>query len=232
MTTKRVPQPVRSLSGVGQAMTKKAVDVTQIQGPAWGCKGLDPLRSSIPCPSAVPCLSAHSSRDMDARYRSLRRKGKGCAPCTPARYSLARRSRVVKLANSHQWSCSGHNQKMSLERLIRDVNIFPFPHPHMLKSFTVSYGTQSYCLSVELDEYRSGGLAVQLLEEPSQEYFTTVSVNVEGLNISDDEFVFKTYSENEGLFEAMLAAGIVEPTGRSVSLGFAGPQPICRLAKQ
>ena len=101
----------QSLSGPVLSAPIGLIDLSTLKRPAWGCKGLDPLRSSAPCPSADPCLSAHSSRDMDARYRSLRRKGKGCAPCTPARYSLARRWRVVKLANCHQWKCSGHNQR-------------------------------------------------------------------------------------------------------------------------
>lgn len=96
----------------------------------------------------------------------------------------------------------------------------------------MSYECHSHWLSVETGEYSNGRLAVQLLEEPDREYFATVSVNIEELDLSQDEFVFKTYSENGGLFEAMIAAGIVEPTGRVVDLGFAGPQPICRLVNQ
>ena len=44
------------------------------------------------------------------------------------------------------------------------------------------------------------------LDTSDGEHFATVSVNVEGVALADDEFVFKTYSENEGLLEAMLAA--------------------------
>ena len=62
--------------------------------------------------------------------------------------------------------------------------------------------------------------------------YATASINVVGVRLADDEFVFKTYSENDGLLEAMIAAGIVQKTGRSVEVGMAGRQPICRLLKR
>jgi hypothetical protein len=87
-------------------------------------------------------------------------------------------------------------------------------------------------LSVLTGRYKFGdGLVVDLLEETGEPY-ATVSVNIEGVRLADGEFVFKTYSENDGLLEAMLAAGIVETTGRFVAVGMAGDQPICRLLKQ
>lgn len=85
----------------------------------------------------------------------------------------------------------------------------------------------TYRLSVQRDRYDHGGsLAVLLFEEETGEPFATASVNVEGVELADDELVFKTYSENEGLLEAMLDAGIVAMTGRSADVG-----PICRLLK-
>src|SRR5437763_1944588 len=79
-------------------------------------------------------------------------------------------------------------------------------------------------VSVVTDEYtHGGGLAVHLVCEDGEPY-ATVSVNVEGVRLAADEFVFKTYSENEGLIQAMLAAGAVAITGRICSVG-----PICRL---
>jgi hypothetical protein len=87
---------------------------------------------------------------------------------------------------------------------------------HFGRSITVSVHAQQY--------YRGNGLAVRLIDESDGEDYAMVSVNIEGLTLKDDEFVFKTYSENEGLLEGLLAAGVVEQTGRSESLG-----PICRL---
>ena len=85
-------------------------------------------------------------------------------------------------------------------------------------------------LSVETDLYTFGGGHVVDLIDDTGEPYARVSINC-GVPLADDEFVFKTYSENDGLIEAMLAAGVVETTGRSVDVGLAGPQPICRLLK-
>lgn len=79
-------------------------------------------------------------------------------------------------------------------------------------------------VSVQTDQYVHGGLAVQLVDESDGMPFATVSIKVPDVTLKDDEFVFKTYSENEGLLEQLLAAGAVERTGRSVPIG-----PICRL---
>jgi hypothetical protein len=93
-------------------------------------------------------------------------------------------------------------------------------------TFLFTTGGLTYRLQVRADTYAAGGgLAVLLIDESDGMYFATASINVKGLNLSDDEFVFKTYSENEGLLEAMLAAGVIGLTGRSVDLG-----PICRLS--
>jgi hypothetical protein len=80
-------------------------------------------------------------------------------------------------------------------------------------------------VSIHTDRYAFGdGLAVWLVEEFEEMDFAMVSVNVEGVRLGYDEFVFKTDSENEGLLEEMLATSAVTPTGRSTDFG-----PICRL---
>lgn len=86
-------------------------------------------------------------------------------------------------------------------------------------------------LRVETSRYERAGLAVLLNDAVDDEPFTVASVNVPGLALAA-EFVFKTYSENDGLLEAMTRAGIVEQTGRFVDVGVAGAQPICRLLKR
>jgi len=63
--------------------------------PAWGCKGLAPLRFASPCPSAFPCLTARTSRGTDARRCSLRLKGKGNAPA-PLRSFAAQAARIAR----------------------------------------------------------------------------------------------------------------------------------------
>lgn len=74
-----------------------------------------------------------------------------------------------------------------------------------------------------------GSTAVQLICADDDECFATLSVNVDNLELPPGEFVFKTYSENEGYLEDLIAVGIVERTGREVAVGMAGFQPVCRL---
>jgi len=102
----------------------------------------------------------------------------------------------------------------------------------MSTSFTIRTAGERRPVAVELDEYKNGELAVQLIDLQDGELYATVSIYVRGVWLAKDEFVFKTYSENEGLLEAMLDAGIVEDTERSVQLPFGDPQPICRLLKK
>ena len=82
-------------------------------------------------------------------------------------------------------------------------------------------------VTVRTDRYAYGGnLAVQLDCQDGEPY-ATLSVNTPGVPLAADEFVFKTYSENEGLLEAMHLAGVVVLTGRVTHLG-----PVCRLAAE
>ena len=48
--------------------------------------------------------------------------------------------------------------------------------------------------------------------------FITVSVNVSPL--PPDRAAIKNYSENEGVFEALIAAGLVTDTGETIRSGF------------
>lgn len=107
---------------------------------------------------------------------------------------------------------------------------FRNPMPHCFNISDIA--GEPRIVFVSTNAYTHGGLVVQLIDELYKEQYATVSIYVRGVRLADDEFVFKTYSENEGLLESMLKAGIVEETGRSVVLSFGEPQPICRLIKQ
>jgi hypothetical protein len=102
-------------------------------------------------------------------------------------------------------------------------------HPPATFAFN-KYGSRQ--LSVKASRSLCCGLAVFLEDVEDGEPYATASMRVPGLRLADDEFVFKTYSENDGLLEAMIAAGIVETTGRFIGVGMAGDQPICRLLKE
>src|SRR4051794_36853865 len=80
-----------------------------------------------------------------------------------------------------------------------------------LHTVTLSHLGRLVTVSIQIDRYaHGGGLAVQLIDASDGMDYATVSVNVRGVTLADDEFVFKTYSENEGLLEGMLAALVVD----------------------
>jgi hypothetical protein len=91
------------------------------------------------------------------------------------------------------------------------------------------YG-KKYEGSLEFLRYQNGNLAVQLNLDDG-ELYATLSVNVEGITLADNEFVAKTYSENEGLVEQFVENGHFIPVvSRDAQVGFAGSQPIMSVA--
>lgn len=81
---------------------------------------------------------------------------------------------------------------------------------------------------LEFGRYGNGNLAVQLNLDNGEPY-ATLSVNTE-LALADNEFVAKTYSENEGLVEQFIEKGHFVPVSISAPVGFAPSQPILRLS--
>ena len=63
------------------------------------------------------------------------------------------------------------------------------------------------------------------------EPFATLSVNT-GVILPEDQFVAKTYSENEGLVEQFIEMGYFERVGPKVMVGHAGMQPILRILRK
>ena len=82
--------------------------------------------------------------------------------------------------------------------------------------------------SLEYLRYQNGNLAVQLNLDNGEPY-ATLSVNTEHA-LADNEFVAKTYSENEGLVEQFIEKGHFVPVSISAPVGFAPSQPILRLS--
>ncbi len=85
---------------------------------------------------------------------------------------------------------------------------------HFGRQLTVNLVTAEYA--------ENDRLAVQLFQD--EELYAVVSVNVPEVDLDTEEFVFKTYTENEGLFEELLRLGVIRATGRCCAVG-----PICVL---
>ena len=79
--------------------------------------------------------------------------------------------------------------------------------------------------SLQLGTYPTGNLAVQLVADG--EDYATLSVNMQDVTLAASEFLFKTYSENDGLLEAMIAAGTVVVI--RIEDTAAGSLPVCQV---
>lgn len=87
-------------------------------------------------------------------------------------------------------------------------------------------------LQCEYDTYVNGGIALQLChtdEDGFVEHYVTASVCVAGLK--DDEIAIKDYSENYGMYNMLLAQGVIKPAHRIVHQGFV-TIPVCYLVEK
>lgn len=74
--------------------------------------------------------------------------------------------------------------------------------------------------------YNHGRLAVELHDEEG--VYCRLSVNVPEVALAPDEFLFKNYSENQGLLEEMIRLGLVAPTGTTVAVNMV-QAAVCKL---
>jgi len=68
--------------------------------------------------------------------------------------------------------------------------------------------------------YPNGRLALLASDPETGEPLAKLTVNVPELELAPGEIVLKDWSENEGAYETLEAAGLVELTGRGVICGF------------
>lgn len=73
----------------------------------------------------------------------------------------------------------------------------------------------------------NGRLAIQLFDEFSGERIAVATTNIEG-ELPDGFVALKVWSENAGMLEAMMEAGIVGKPEGYVQCGFA-TAPVCRV---
>jgi len=81
--------------------------------------------------------------------------------------------------------------------------------------------------------YGNGGLALKLVDEETKEPIATATVNLEGQAppAPNGHVFIKDWSENEGMLEALVTAGIVEDTGNTATTGFVEAN-LCRYIGQ
>lgn len=76
----------------------------------------------------------------------------------------------------------------------------------------------------------AGSKAIYLVDAHDGETVATATVNVEGVSerLPASEVLIKDYSENAGMLDALVGAGLVEDTGRRVPTGYV-TVPVARL---
>jgi len=83
---------------------------------------------------------------------------------------------------------------------------------------------------VRFHTYSNGRPAIVLIDAEDGSPIATASVNVPEEKLAIDEIAIKDYSENEGMLEVMVYAGIVSEPVRKIKSGFV-TIPICKLLR-
>jgi len=71
-------------------------------------------------------------------------------------------------------------------------------------------------------------VALELSDATDGETIAIATINVPEVALAPDEVIIKDYSENAGMLDCLLKAGIVEKSGRTVKHGYT-ESPICIL---
>ena len=79
---------------------------------------------------------------------------------------------------------------------------------------------------VMIQKYGTGNPAVRLLDAEDGMPVATATTNIDGLD--SDEVAIKDYSENEGMYETLLNAGVISPMHKEIEQGWV-KIPICKL---
>lgn len=76
-----------------------------------------------------------------------------------------------------------------------------------------------YKCRIEFSQYQQGTAKLQLWDVLSHAPCATATVNIPGVHLEEDEVIIKNYAENAGMLSALVRAGVVAPTGRTVPVG-------------
>ena len=74
--------------------------------------------------------------------------------------------------------------------------------------------------------YGNGRKAIELVDSETHEPIARATTNIPNVPLEDDEVLIKDYSENEGMADTLIAAGIIKPyTLNYVKSGFVHIHP-------
>jgi len=87
---------------------------------------------------------------------------------------------------------------------------------------------KKYNCVVKFRKYPNKRIAIQLEDARTGESIIMASTNIPEVSLEEGEVIIKDFSENEGVLQALLDAGVIERTGRRVEGGYITCE-ICRL---
>lgn len=87
---------------------------------------------------------------------------------------------------------------------------------------------REWTCSVQKRQYDNGRPALRLIDAEDGSPIATATVNLPDVDLSKNQVAIKDYSENEGMLDALVAAGVVKPTGQTVRSGFV-EVPVCEI---
>lgn len=74
---------------------------------------------------------------------------------------------------------------------------------------------------VRKSQYGNDRPALQLIDAEDGSPIATATVNLPDVPLGRNQVAIKNYSENAGMLEALVDAGVVKPTGQTVPSGYA-----------
>ena len=75
-------------------------------------------------------------------------------------------------------------------------------------------------LRIETSTYANGRHAIKLYDEEDGMPYATASINMPAEDLEDDEVIIKDYSENAGILDSLVEAGVVSEPIRHIQAGF------------
>ena len=93
-----------------------------------------------------------------------------------------------------------------------------------------SFSDETYKLSVIFNKYASGQNAIVLYDMSDGFPFMTASVALTNVELESDDVAIKNYSENEGILETLIEAGVISKPHSYIPSGYVN-FPICKIIK-
>lgn len=75
------------------------------------------------------------------------------------------------------------------------------------------------CEIVNVGEYSNGRIALELVDK-NGDMIADVTINIPETHLNEGEIIVKDYSENEGMYETLLAAGVISKIKRRAFSGY------------